>query len=165
MVIGGSLGAANVNKAVRAILPKLLEKYNVIHLTGKGKSDDSLNGTAGYKQYEYIKDELKDLFALSDVVISRAGANAICELLALKKPNILIPLPSGSSRGDQLLNAGSFKKQGFSMVLTEDELTDELLLKMIDELYEDRDRYIEAMSGSSQNNAVSTIISLIRDLS
>ena len=165
MVIGGSLGAANVNKAVRAILPKLLEKYNVIHLTGKGKSDESLNGTAGYKQYEYIKDELKDLFALSDVVISRAGANAICELLALKKPNILIPLPSGSSRGDQLLNAGSFKKQGFSMVLTEDELTDELLLKMIDELYEDRDRYIEAMSGSSQNNAVSTIISLIRDLS
>ena len=165
MVIGGSLGAANVNKAVRAILPKLLEKYNVIHLTGKGKSDGSLNDIKGYKQYEYIKDELKDLFALSDVVISRAGANAICELLALRKPNILIPLPSGSSRGDQLLNAGSFKKQGFSMVLTEDELTDELLLKMIDELYADRDRYIGAMSGSSQNNAVNTIISLIQDLS
>ena len=165
MVIGGSLGAASVNTAIRNILPKLLEKYNVIHLTGKGKADDSLNDTPGYKQYEYIKEELKDLFALSDLVVSRAGANAICELLALKKPNILIPLPSGSSRGDQLLNAESFRKQGYSMVLTQDRLTDELLLNMIDELYENRNRYIEAMAASSQNNAIETIISLIREYS
>ena len=165
MVIGGSLGAANVNTAIRNILPRLLEKYNVIHLTGKGKADASLNDTKGYRQYEYIKDELKDLFALSDIVISRAGANAICELLALKKPNILIPLPSGSSRGDQLLNAESFKKQGYSMVLTEDKLTDELLLNMIDELYNDRDKYINAMSASTQNDAINTIISLIKELS
>ena len=165
MVIGGSLGAANVNTAIRNILPRLLEKYNVIHLTGKGKADASLNDTKGYRQYEYIKDELKDLFALSDIVISRAGANAICELLALKKPNILIPLPSGSSRGDQLLNAESFKKQGYSMVLTEDKLTDELLLNMIDELYNDRDKYINAMSASTQNDAINTIISLIKKLS
>ncbi|MCR5358240.1 MAG: undecaprenyldiphospho-muramoylpentapeptide beta-N-acetylglucosaminyltransferase [Lachnospiraceae bacterium] len=165
MVIGGSLGAANVNKAVRNVLPSLTEKFNVIHLTGKGKSDDALNDIPGYRQYEYISDELKDLFALSDLVISRAGANAICELLALKKPNLLIPLPSASSRGDQLLNAESFKKQGYSMLLTEDELTDERLLDMIDELYKDRDKYIAAMSSSSQNNAVETIISLIRELS
>ena len=165
MVIGGSLGAANVNTAIRSILPRLLEKYNLIHLTGKGKADDSLNGLDGYKQYEYIKDELKDLFALSDIVVSRAGANAICELLALKKPNLLIPLPSKSSRGDQLLNAGSFKKQGFSMVLKEDDLTDDLLLKMIDELYEKKETYIKAMEGSSQNNAIDTIISLIKEYS
>ncbi|MCR4807221.1 MAG: undecaprenyldiphospho-muramoylpentapeptide beta-N-acetylglucosaminyltransferase [Lachnospiraceae bacterium] len=165
MAIGGSLGAANVNTAIRSILPKLLEKYNLIHLTGKGKADDSLNGLDGYKQYEYIKDELKDLFALSDIVVSRAGANAICELLALKKPNLLIPLPSKSSRGDQLLNAESFKKQGFSMVLKEDDLTDDLLLKMIDELYEKKETYIKAMEGSSQNNAIDTIISLIKEYS
>lgn len=165
MVIGGSLGAANVNAAIRRNLPKLLEKYNIIHLTGKGKTDDTLNDTKGYKQYEYIKDELKDLFALSDIVISRAGANAICELLALKKPSLLIPLPSRSSRGDQLLNAESFKKQGYSMVLTEDDLTDELLLKMIDELYRDRDKYIKAMSDSPQNDAINTIISLVQEVS
>ncbi len=165
MVIGGSLGAANVNTAIRRNLPSLLERYNIIHLTGKGKADESLNDTPGYKQYEYIRDELKDLFAMSDIVISRAGANAICELLALKKPNLLIPLPSKSSRGDQLLNSRSFKKQGYSMVLTEDELTDDLLIKMIDELYKDRDKYIDAMSGSSQNNAIDTIISLIKDFS
>ncbi len=165
MVMGGSLGAANVNKAIRSILPKLLNRYNVIHLTGKGKGDDSLNDTQGYRQYEYIKDELKDLFALADIVISRAGANAICELLALKKPNLLIPLPSASSRGDQLLNAQSFKKQGYSMVLTEDELTDDILLKMIDELYENRSRYIRSMEESSQNNAIETITSLINSFS
>ena len=165
MVIGGSLGAANVNRAIRSILPKLLDKYNVIHLTGKGKGDDSLNDTQGYRQYEYIKDELKDLFALADIVISRAGANAICELLALKKPNLLIPLPSASSRGDQLLNAQSFRKQGYSMVLTEDELTDDILLKMIDELYENRNMYIKSMEESRQNNAIETITSLINSLS
>ncbi len=165
MVIGGSLGAANVNKAVRSILPQLLNRYNVIHLTGKGKGDDSLNDTQGYRQYEYIKDELKDLFALADIVISRAGANAICELLALKKPNLLIPLPSASSRGDQLLNAQSFRKQGYSMVLTEDELTDDILLKIIDELYENRNRYIKSMEESRQNNAIETITSLINSLS
>ena len=165
MVIGGSLGAANVNKAVRNVLPELTKKYNVIHLTGKGKSDDTFNNMPGYRQYEYISDELKDLFALSDIVISRAGAKAICELLALKKPTLLIPLPSASSRGDQLLNARSFKKQGYSLLLTEDELTDRLLLDMVDELYRDRDKYIAAMSSSGQNNAIDTIISLIKELS
>ena len=108
MVIGGSLGAANVNKAVREALPQLLSKYQIVHLCGKGKLDETLLDTAGYKQFEYIKTELKDLFAMADLVISRAGANAICELLALRKPNILIPLPAASSRGDQILNAKSF---------------------------------------------------------
>ncbi len=165
LVIGGSLGAANVNSAIRRNLPKLLEKYNIVHLTGKGKADNSLNNTPGYVQYEYIKDELKDLFALCDIVISRAGANAICELLALRKPNLLIPLPSKSSRGDQLLNGESFKKQGYSMLIKEEELTDDLLLKTIDELYENRDKYIEAMTNSSQKDSINTIISMIRDLS
>lgn len=130
LIIGGSLGAAAVNDAVRKILPQLLPKYNVIHLCGKGKLDESLKGTAGYVQYEYIKKELADLFALADVVISRAGANAICELLALKKPNILIPLPAAASRGDQILNANSFKKQGFSEVIDEEKITDDLLLEI-----------------------------------
>ena len=165
MVIGGSLGAANVNTIIRRNLNVLLEKYDIIHLTGKGKADDSLGDRPGYIQYEYIKDELKDLFALSDIVISRAGANAICELLALRKPNLLIPLPSGSSRGDQLLNAESFRKQGYSMVLTEEELTDGSFLNMVDELFKNRKGYMEAMANSSQNDAINTIISLIRDLS
>ena len=117
LIVGGSLGAAAVNQAVRKILPQLLKEFQIIHLCGKGKLDYSLKGLDGYAQFEYIQDELKDLFALSDIVISRAGANAICELLALRKPNLLIPLSASASRGDQILNARSFERQKFSMVL------------------------------------------------
>ena len=150
LIIGGSLGAVAVNNAVRAILPQLLKKYQVIHLCGKGRLDPTLNHLDGYMQYEYIKDELKDLFAMADVVISRAGANAICELLALHKPNILIPLPASASRGDQILNARSFERQGFSVVLEEETMTNESLLATVDQVYENRQKYIDAMKQSSQ---------------
>ncbi len=161
LVIGGSLGSVAVNNAVRSILPELLKDFNVIHLTGKGKLDPALSETKGYVQYEYVKDELKDIFAFSDLVISRAGANAICELLALRKPNILIPLSKGSSRGDQILNADSFKAQGFSIVIDEDELTKELLYEKLIELNGNKNNYIEAMKNSSQNDAIKTIMELI----
>ena len=114
LIIGGSLGSVVVNNAVRKILPELLKNFQVIHLCGKDKVDVSLKDLKGYVQFEYIQDELKDLFALADIVISRAGANAICELLALHKPNLLIPLSANASRGDQILNARSFERQGYS---------------------------------------------------
>lgn len=161
MIIGGSLGSVAVNNAVRDILPELLPDFQVIHLCGKGKTDESLKGVKGYLQYEYIKDELADLFALSDLVISRAGANAICEISALKKPNLLIPLPADASRGDQILNAQSFERLGYSMVLDEKQLTNKILLDGIRELYENRQNYIDAMSQSSQSDAIGQIVSLI----
>lgn len=164
MVVGGSLGAVAVNEAVRKILPELLKSYQVIHLCGKGKLDESLKGLEGYAQFEYIKEELRHLFALTDIVISRAGANAICELLALHKPNLLIPLSANASRGDQILNARSFERQGFSMVLEEEELTDEVLLNAVHNLYENRNSYITAMKNSSQQNSIDTIIDLIESL-
>ena len=164
MVIGGSLGAANVNKAVREALPGLLEDFQVVHLCGKDKMDNLLLTTPGYKQFEYIKAELKDLFAMADLVISRAGANAICELLALKKPNILIPLPAASSRGDQILNAQSFEAQGFSIVINEDDLTTNLLIDKVHELYFNRQTYMETMSNSTQLDSIKTIMKLIEDI-
>ena len=163
MVIGGSLGAANVNKAVRAALPSLLGDFQVVHLCGKDKIDNLLLNTPGYKQFEYIKAELKDLFAIADVVISRAGANAICELLALKKPNILIPLPASSSRGDQLLNAKSFEAQGFSIVINEEDLTTELLVDKVHELYFSRQTFRDAMSDSGQMDSVRRIVQLLEE--
>ena len=123
-----------------------------------------MNGTSGYVQYEYIKKELADLFALADVVVSRAGANAICELLELRKPNLLIPLSAAASRGDQILNAASFEKQGFSMVLQEEDLTPDRLLSSILELFQNRQSYIAAMDKSSASDAVNTIISLIEEI-
>lgn len=165
LVIGGSLGATAVNQAVRAILPELLKEFQVIHLCGKGKLDTSLSNLESYVQFEYIQDELRHLFALSDIVISRAGANAICELLALQKPNILIPLSASASRGDQILNARSFERQGFSKVLEEETLTNELLLKSIRELYENRRQYVTAMQRSAQQSPIETIIQLIESAS
>ena len=164
MVIGGSQGAANVNKAVRDALPQLLTDFQIVHLCGKDKVDNLLLNTAGYRQFEYIKAELKDLFAMADLVISRAGANAICELLALKKPNILIPLPAASSRGDQLLNAKSFESQGFSIVINEDDLTTELLVDKVHELYFSRQTFRDAMNDSGQMDSIKTIMTLIQEL-
>lgn len=165
LVVGGSLGAVAVNNAVRNLLPELLKDFQIVHLCGQGKVDESLTGTEGYVQFEYISDELKDLFALSDIVISRAGANAICELLALRKPNLLIPLSAASSRGDQILNARSFERQGFSKVLEEEEITDELLLSSIRELYESREQYVQNMNQSSQQDPIKTILGLITEVS
>ena len=160
MVIGGSLGAANVNKAVRDALPELLKDFQVVHICGKDKIDNMLLTTRGYKQFEYVKAELKDIFAMADVVISRAGANAICELLALQKPNLLIPLMAGS-RGDQILNAKSFESQGYSKVLMEDDITTQLLVDTVHELYFNKKIFIDAMSNSHQKNSIKSILNLI----
>ena len=163
MVIGGSLGAVAVNELVREALPELLKKYRVIHLCGKGNLDESLNGTPGYAQFEYIRKELPDLFAAADLVISRAGANAICEISSLAKPNLLIPLPAASSRGDQLLNAESFEKQGYIMVMQEETATKDKLLSAVDKLYEEREQYITAMKGSSHTDSIAVILDLIEE--
>ena len=163
LIIGGSLGAVAVNTAVRSILPKLLEKFQIIHLCGKGKLDESLNGTKGYVQYEYIKEELCDLMAAADVMISRAGANAICEILALRKPNILIPLSAQASRGDQILNAASFEKAGYSIVIQEEDVTDQKLYDAVLQAYEHRDEYVKAMKRSQLNNSIEKIVGLINE--
>lgn len=165
LVIGGSLGSVAVNNAVRLALPELLEHFQIVHLCGKGKVDHSLNGLRGYAQFEYIKNELRDIFALADIVISRAGANAICELLALRKPNLLIPLSANASRGDQILNARSFERQGFSMILEEEELTKESLLEAVRRLYDNRNTYMDAMRDSRQQDSIDTIIGLVEEIS
>lgn len=162
MVIGGSLGAASVNKTIRDNLDALLERFQIVHLCGKDKMDNLLLTLEGYKQFEYVKDELKDLYAMADVVISRAGANAICELLALKKPNLLVPLPTG--RGDQKLNAASFEAQGYSVVVQDDDLPD-VILDKLDALYANRAQYTAAMEKSSQGNSNKIILELIQSVS
>ena len=163
LVIGGSLGSVKVNGAVRSILPKLLEQFQVIHICGKGNLDESLIGTSGYVQYEYVDSPLKHLFAAADLIVSRAGANSICEILALRKPNVLIPLSAAASRGDQILNANSFAKQGYSTVLEEEKVTDDTLFDAIHDTYENRRTFIENMEKSHLNNAIDTIMKLIND--
>ncbi len=164
MVTGGSLGAENVNKLVRAALPELLKTFQVAHLCGKGKLDESLTNVEGYAQFEYISDEMKDFFAMADLIISRAGANSICEISALNKPNILIPLSANASRGDQILNAKSYQNQGFSEVLDEDVATKDDLIDAVMKVYQNKGDYIDAMSKSDGNGGVKKIVSLITEL-
>lgn len=161
MVIGGSLGAVKINETIREALPRLLEKFDVAHICGNGKMDSSFNGIEGYRQFEYIGPELPDFFAMADVLVSRAGANVIYEIAALNKPAVLIPLGKDQSRGDQLLNAASFKKRGFSEVLTEDFLSKESLFNDISEVYNNRASYIEAMTLSEQANAAQKVTDII----
>jgi UDP-N-acetylglucosamine--N-acetylmuramyl-(pentapeptide) pyrophosphoryl-undecaprenol N-acetylglucosamine transferase len=164
LVIGGSLGSEKINKSLREILDSLLKDFQIIHICGKGHVDSSLN-KAGYKQFEFVGKELPDIFAITDIVLTRSGSNAVFEFLALKKPNLLIPLPMKSSRGDQILNAESFKKQGFSMVLPEEELNSETLYKAIQQMYENREQYISKMNENSNKDSVGEIIGLIRKFS
>ena len=165
MVMGGSIGSVYINNAIRGCIDTLLTKYQIIHLCGKGNIDESLKDKKGYAQFEYISENLPDLFAAADLVVARAGANSICELLALHKPNILIPLSRNASRGDQILNANSFAKQGFSAVLEEEDVTSEKLMATIDDVMAHRSKYIDAMKNSGQMNAIETIMGLIEEVS
>lgn len=165
MVMGGSIGSVYINNAIRGCIDTLLTKYQIIHLCGKGNIDESLKDKKGYAQFEYISENLPDLFSAADLVVARAGANSICELLALHKPNILIPLSRNASRGDQILNANSFAKQGFSAVLEEEEVTSEKLMATIDDVMAHRSKYIDAMKNSGQMNAIETIMGLIEEVS
>ena len=163
LIIGGSTGSKVINDCIREMLPTLLVDYQVLHLCGKGNLDDSLKKTAGYAQFEYAGPELRDMLALSSLVISRAGANSICELLALRKPNILIPLSANASRGDQILNAKSFENQGYSYIIEEESLSCGTLKTAIQTVLEKKSDYICAMSESNQLDSIDTIIGLIEE--
>ena len=161
LVMGGSIGSVFVNGAVRGTLDTLLESFNIVHLVGKGNIDETLVDRPGYKQFEFISEELADVFAATDLMISRAGANSICEILALKIPNVLIPLSKAASRGDQILNANSFKKQGFSTVIEEEELTSELLIESVLDVYARRDEIVKTMESSQLIDSNKAILDLI----
>ena len=161
LVMGGSLGAQKLNELVREALPQLCERYEIIHLCGKGKNDCSC-ASCGYNQYEYINEELPDLFALSDIVLSRAGANSVFELLALNKPSVLVPLTSASTRGDQLLNAQYFEKKGYAKVVDQNTATPESLVAAIDEVFAQRAEYSKRMCEDTRSDGTEAILEIIK---
>ncbi|PZU95875.1 MAG: undecaprenyldiphospho-muramoylpentapeptide beta-N-acetylglucosaminyltransferase [Pseudanabaena sp.] len=160
-VVGGSTGSAKINQAVRATLDEITTKYQVVHACGKGNLDESLNGHHHYRQFEYLGKELADVLAIADLVVSRSGANAVFEFLALRKPNLLIPLSKVSSRGDQILNAQSFQSRGYSAVLLEENLTSASLLSAIADLDARRDEYVLNMQQSQDIDAIAQIVNII----
>jgi UDP-N-acetylglucosamine--N-acetylmuramyl-(pentapeptide) pyrophosphoryl-undecaprenol N-acetylglucosamine transferase len=161
LIVGGSLGSRNLNKGVRAVLPDLLARYRIAHLCGKDGLDKSLEGRAGYAQREYVGDEMPDVLAAADLILSRAGSNAIFEFLALQKPHLLVPLPLTASRGDQILNARAFAAEGYSRVLPEEEMGGGRLLQELEILAAQADMYREAMRGSPFRDGAGKIMDVI----
>lgn len=163
VIIGGSQGAESINRLVRKTLAMLLEEFQICHICGKGNFNKDYNGIKGYKQFEYIIDEQPHIYSIADMFVSRAGATTLFEILSLKKPNLLIPLPKNVSRGDQILNAESFEKQGFSKVLFEEDLHEQSLLNNIKFVYNQRAKYIDSMKNSIVSNPIDKIIELVEE--
>lgn len=160
LVMGGSLGAAAINEALTGALPKLLPVFNVVHLCGKGKCNPSV-AYDGYVQREFIGGEMKDVFACTELVISRAGANAVFELLALKKPAVFIPLPRSASRGDQILNAAYFERKGYAMVVEQERLTADTLVTAVTALYANREKFRDAIAKDPASNGTERVMEII----
>ena len=163
LVIGGSQGAQVINRCIREMLQELTVNFQVIHLCGKGHLDKKLEHQSGYRQFEYAHEDLPHLFAASSLVISRAGANAIYEILALGKPHILVPLSRRSSRGDQIENARYFKQQGISLVIEEESLTPATLRTTLDQLLASAEQRIAKIRALEIKSATDTIVKLILD--
>jgi len=162
LVMGGSLGSVKINNNLRQVLPSILEKFNVIHICGKNNLDQNLE-LEGYRQFEYLNEELPHVLAMADIIISRAGSNAINEFLALKKPALLVPLPkTGNSRGDQIDNAKAFSKHGFAEMLLEEEITAETFVQSIFKLYNNRSMYISAMKKSPAQDGTGQVLEVIK---
>ncbi|MRG86841.1 undecaprenyldiphospho-muramoylpentapeptide beta-N-acetylglucosaminyltransferase [Salinibacillus xinjiangensis] len=163
LIMGGSSGSQKLNEIIRGNLNRLLEKYQIIHICGKGKVDPSIH-KYGYKQFEYVQDELKDLLAATDFVVSRAGSNSIYEFLALHKPMLLIPLSRQASRGDQILNANSFEKQGFAHVIEEEELNEERFLNELNKLWNERDQILDRMKSYKSETAKDDVVQMLKEI-
>ena len=161
MVVGGSSGAQAINECVREALPQLTQGFQVLHLCGRGNLSDRLAGSKNYVQVEYLDREMADAYACADVLISRAGSNSLCEILALKKPALLIPYPMGASRGDQILNAESFEKRGLSRVMQQDQMTAETLAREVIRLYHDRGALMDAMAAEHTGGGVDRVLEQI----
>lgn len=158
MVTGGSSGAAAINDAVIEALPKLTQSFQVLHLCGPGNFNASVEGTKFYAQCEYLDEDMADAYACADLLVSRAGANTLCEIVALRKPALLIPYPKGASRGDQIVNAQSFVERGLAHRLLQEDLNGKTLYDAIVRLYTQRGALFEAMDREPCANGLDNVL-------
>jgi UDP-N-acetylglucosamine--N-acetylmuramyl-(pentapeptide) pyrophosphoryl-undecaprenol N-acetylglucosamine transferase len=162
LVMGGSQGAQPINEIILTILPQLLEKYEIIHLCGTKNYPDIKNKfssiiqttelSKGYHLYPFLEeDQLKYAYAVSDLIISRAGAGSIFEIAACAKPSILIPLP-GAAADHQKENAFEYAKTGATVVIEQVNLTPHLFLSEISRLLNNPD-LLQKMSDCARSFA------------
>lgn len=164
LVFGGSQGARAINDQLRGLLPRLPDDWQVLHLCGAGNLDPSLDGRDRYRQYEYLGEEFGDAFACADVVVCRAGANSLAELIAVRKPAVVVPLPTAASRGDQIDNARLFAEKGYGLVLPQDEMTADSLLEKLSQALARAPEIVRAMEAAESHDPARRIVELIEEL-
>ena len=164
LMMGGSTGAQSVNQALREALPRLTGTFDVAHVCGKGNLDPSLDGTPGYCQIEFLDADLPDVFACTDLVLSRAGANSLCEFQALGRPMLFVPYPLGASRGDQIQNAESLRKRGLCHVLPQEKMNADTLTEALMETWEDRERLMEALRNAPPADGTHRVLEMIEEI-
>ncbi|MEK3887199.1 undecaprenyldiphospho-muramoylpentapeptide beta-N-acetylglucosaminyltransferase [Bacillus sp. FSL K6-3431] len=162
-IMGGSLGAKKVNEAVRSLLPDLTKYFQIVHICGKNQTDSKYARLAGYQQFEYISGELADILSTTDMVLTRGGSNAIFEFLSLRIPMLIIPLPKSQSRGDQILNAISFREKGYALMLEEEMLTSDVLFQQLIALQKQSEQMVDVMRDSIASEAVKIIVEAIEE--
>ena len=164
LMMGGSSGAQAVNKALREALPRLTARFDVAHICGKGNLDEGLQGMSGYRQLEFLDAELPDALACADLVLSRAGSNALCEFQALCKPMLLVPYPKGASRGDQILNAQSLQKRGLARVLLQEDMTADTLVRALESTWADREQLTAALHAAPPADGTERVLEMIEEV-
>lgn len=164
LMMGGSSGAQSVNKALRGALPRLTKTFDVVHICGRGNLDESLCGVPGYTQVEFLDTDLPDVLAATDLVLSRAGSNALCEFQALDKPMLLVPYPKGASRGDQILNAQSYEKRGLCRVLLQENMTPDTLAQALEDTWRDREQLAAAVKAAPPADGTRRVLELIEEV-
>lgn len=163
LMMGGSSGAQSVNRALREALPRL-SAFDVAHICGRGNLEPSLEGRAGYRQMEFLDAELPDALAATDLVLSRAGANALGEFQHLGRPMLLVPYPKGASRGDQILNARSLEKRGLCHVLMQEEMNPASLADAIENTWQDREKLEKALREAPPADGTRRILEMIEEI-
>jgi UDP-N-acetylglucosamine--N-acetylmuramyl-(pentapeptide) pyrophosphoryl-undecaprenol N-acetylglucosamine transferase len=164
LMMGGSLGAQSINTVLREALPRLLLSFQVLHLCGKGNLAPALDGKPGYWQAEFLLDELPDALAAADLILSRAGSNALCEFQAMQKPMLLVPYPKGASRGDQILNAESFRARGLAYVLCQADLTSDSLVTELTALFRNSGTIRSALAKAPAADGTWAVLELIEEI-
>ena len=163
LVFGGSLGAEAINQQVELAVHDLVERFNVLHVVGAGNLNPALDSLEGYRQVEFIQDGFGDVLAATDIVVSRAGANSIYELILLRKPHILVPLSAAVSRGDQIENARIFSQEGYSEVIWESDLNPQRLLSGLDGLLGRIDEIRRKLGEFERLDSVGCIVDLLEE--
>lgn len=164
LIFGGSLGADGMNKKLVPALPELSLKYNVIHICGKGKKFALPDAGPHYHQFEFLKEDMADAYAVSDIAICRAGASSIFELAALRIPMFLIPLGLEASRGDQIVNSKIFQTRGWAEWSEQSALSQEKIIETVDRFFLQIDEKKAKLASAPGSSATFEIGSLLLEI-